>query len=288
MHSYLRAIGFSEYISKDEIIDISKKCFVCKSKFRYKDVEYVEIETKISDNMGIKFQGTEDNMGNFDMDCYFPYVFDERMQDAEEISIEKQIDGNGYKGVCEDLRLGVSLIFHLQNSHDYKALHWLDNYSVKRSTKIAFMGLSLEGKVLFPVVKTEREIQRKKVALNNRNKLLIAARQGDEEAMESLTMKDLDMYSMINKRIQSEDVFSIVDSSFMPYGIQCDRYTIIGTILDVKEQTNKMTKEKLYRMGIDCNDLMLTVVINQKDLLGEPVPGRRFKGVIWLQGFIRY
>jgi len=30
------------------------------------------------------------------------------------------------------------------------------------------------------------------------------------------------------------------------------------------------------------------VCINAKDLIGEPEEGRRFKGVIWLQGFVNY
>ena len=91
---------------------------------------------------------------------------------------------------------------------------------------------------------------------------------------------------MINRRIQKEDVFSIVDSSFMPYGIQCDRYTLIGTIVDILTRKNTLTGDKIYIMRVECNDMELTIVINSEDLLGEPIAGRRFKGVIWLQGKI--
>ena len=48
---------------------------------------------------------------------------------------------------------------------------------------------------------------------------MAAAREGDEEAMESLTLEDIDTYSMISKRIMTEDILSIVDTYFMPYGI---------------------------------------------------------------------
>ena len=37
-------------------------------------------------------------------------------------------------------------------------------------------------------------------------------------------------------------------------------------------------------MKIDSHDLKFMVCINSKDLLGEPQPGRRFKGQIWMQG----
>ena len=71
-------------------------------------------------------------------------------------------------------------------------------------------------------VKVEKEV------MKNRSNLIAAARDGDEEAMESLTMEDMDTYSMISQRIATEDLFSIVESYFMPYGIQCDQYSILG------------------------------------------------------------
>ena len=49
-----------------------------------------------------------------------------------------------------------------------------------------------------------------------------------------------------------------------------------------------MTKEELYLLYVECRDLVISVVVNKSDLLGEPAPGRRFKGVIWLQGKLTY
>ena len=57
---------------------------------------------------------------------------------------------------------------------------------------------------------------------------MAAAKNGDEEAMESLTIEDMDTYSMISQRVENEDVYSIVDSYFMPYGMECDLYNIHG------------------------------------------------------------
>ena len=47
---------------------------------------------------------------------------------------------------------------------------------------------------------------------------------------------------------------------------------------------NIYTKEEIYRMKIESHDLEFVICINSKDLLGEPQPGRRFKGQIWMQG----
>ena len=74
----------------------------------------------------------------------------------------------------------------------------------------------------------------------------------------------------------------------MPHGIESDQYNIMGEILDFYTIDNKRTKEKLYVLTLNSNHLIFDVCINQEDLMGEPVVGRRFKGVIWMQGRIHY
>lgn len=103
-------------------------------------------------------------------------------------------------------------------------------------------------------------------------------------AIETLTVEDLDLYSMVTKRIIKEDMYSIIETCFMPSGIECDQYSIIGNILSVTLVENELTKEHIYRLRVECNDMVFTVAINKADLLGEPAPGRRFKGQIWMQG----
>ena len=55
----------------------------------------------------------------------------------------------------------------------------------------------------------------------------------------------------------------------------------------LKKIRNIYTKEEIYRMKIESHDLEFVVCINSKDLLGEPQPGRRFKGQIWMQGTLK-
>ncbi len=52
-----------------------------------------------------------------------------------------------------------------------------------------------------------------------------AARKGDEEAIESLTLEDMDTYSMISQRIQEEDLFTVIDtfSCHMEWSVTCTR-----------------------------------------------------------------
>ena len=112
------------------------------------------------------------------------------------------------------------------------------------------------------------------------------ARNGVEDAIESLTMQDMGMYNTISKKIQESDVYSLVDTTFIPCGVESDHYAILGEILYIKDEINMYTNEKIYILTIVCNDIIIEIAINEQDLLGEPAIGRRFKGDIWLQGAV--
>ena len=114
--------------------------------------------------------------------------------------------------------------------------------------------------------------------------MIVAARQGDRCAMESLTLDDLDIYTQVNRRSHYEDILSIVETNFMPYGIETEHYSIIGNILDYTLCKNDYTNDNVYLLNVETNEMLMTIAINEKDLLGLPAPGRRFKGEIWLQG----
>ena len=83
-------------------------------------------------------------------------------------------------------------------------------------------------------------------------------------------------------------MFTLIDTSLMPYGVECDQYSILGEIMAMRMVTNKLTGEKIYILTIYCNELTFDVAINIIDLFGEPQVGRRFKGIIWLQGNINF
>ncbi len=74
----------------------------------------------------------------------------------------------------------------------------------------------------------------------------------------------------------------------MPYGVECDQYSILGEIIECEKIQNALTGEHLYVMTINCNELIFDVCINEADLLGEPAEGRRFKGIVWMQGYINF
>ena len=91
---------------------------------------------------------------------------------------------------------------------------------------------------------------------------------------------------MLSKRMLKEDILTIVTTYFMPYGIESDQYSVLGNILEIAEEKNIVTNEILYCMKLSCNDIIFDVCINKKDLIGEPMVGRRFKGNVWMQGSV--
>jgi hypothetical protein len=157
-----------------------------------------------------------------------------------------------------------------------------------KGTSLTLSALSVQGSIMMPLKKNERDIIKTKKASVSREQLMKAARSGDEEAIESLTLEDMDTYTSISKKIHQNDIYTIVDTYFMPYGVECDLYSIMGEILSVEEVVNCVTNEKIIKMSLLCNELTFDVCINKEDLYGEPEVGRRFKGVIWLQGYINF
>ena len=114
--------------------------------------------------------------------------------------------------------------------------------------------------------------------------MIEAARAGDQEAIERLTLDDMDTYNMVTNRSRKEDIFTIVTSYFMPYSVECDKYSVLGIITDSRIINNKVTGESMYYISMECNSIEIDFVISRENLLGEPAVGRRFKGNIWLQG----
>lgn len=74
----------------------------------------------------------------------------------------------------------------------------------------------------------------------------------------------MDMYTTISRRIQKDDIFSLVDTYFMPYGVECDQYSVLGEITELRLATNDVTGEKVYILTILCNELSFDVCINEK------------------------
>lgn len=291
MHDFLRAVGFGRIKDKNEyqmvlqnVLDEPTEVFMspCSMKSAFGGMAKA-----YADSMGIMAFGEFTPEADLEAEFYFPYLKGRSVTAMEYISIEKQPDKESYMGVCDDINLGVSLIFQLLNMKDYME-YCARHDKILKQLPITLSGLSISGKIILPVIRADEQKERRRMETTHRNQMLAAARQGDQEAIESLTIEDIDLYAAISNRAKSEDVLTIVESYFMPYGISCDQYSVMGNIVSVDTLTNMCTGEEIYRMNLECNDLVFDICINKKDLYGEPAPGRRFRGNIWLQGIVDF
>lgn len=287
MHKYLRSIGFSDVKSKAQLKEILTDVVMTSTDRSYSQLdehEKIAIMSKnISPSLGISVCGDFDEKGNFVYDYHFPYLRSFQKSLEEEIAVERHSSQISYSGVCEELNFGVLLIFYMQNFLSYFELC---KEGKMENTYVSLSGLSTRGTILLPLAKSSMDKRSEAFYAQKRKKLMLDARKGIEEAIETLTMQDMGLYNTIGRQISDSDVYSMVDTTFIPYGVESDHYAVLGEIFHVKQERNMYTNEKICILTILCNDIIMDIAINEQDLQGEPEVGRRFKGDIWLQGSI--
>ena len=289
MHSFLRSIGFSKYKNRKQLEPLYKNILGEPNRKIITtvsvDTSMLQFERDYAEKMGVALVGEVDSTGTCSIEHHFPYLKGDYTLEFGNIAIEKQTDKESYAGVCDDYRLGMTIIFYVSNIADYAKSKWF-NYSNRHIQQVRFSGLSTEGAILLGTGRTHAQKRRADARKSERYSLMQDANTGNPEAIENLTVHEIDSYTTATLRAGSEDILSIVDTSFMPCGVECDHYMIVGNILDVHELINSFTAEHIYNLLVEANDITLNVAINKADLVGEPMVGRRFRGEIWLQGVV--
>ena len=291
MHQYLKAIGFENIQTRKDLKKLLKDVeenFTHQTIVSYRPGEdFFEFQKEFGQDVGITLCGELDDEEHFEAAYYFPYFEGRGVTTYAEIDVQRKIEKEQYVGLCEDSKIGISLIFTLQNGVEYMREKQA-GLTKDVQTSVTFSGLAQDGMILLPVNKNEQQILNEKRASDTRRELMNAARKGDQAAIETLTFDDMDLYSKVSKRLANEDVFSSVDTYFMPFGAECDMYSIMGEILAVRERINRMTGVRLYQMRLNVNELTFDICVPADSVMGEPEIGRRFKGTIWLQGYINF
>lgn len=291
MHIFMDAVGLGQVHSRTDIEKLSKLILEEPDEKYITEVEdgilLTEIRKEFAKDIGVTLVGEYDKEQKFRMSHYYPYLKGSQITEEEDVTINRRIDTDAFTGMCDDLRLGISLIFYLRNSIAYLNFR-RKQLPFKPPVPVALSALSVRGKILLGNQEdpfTGESIQNWKT---RRNSLLREAKKGNMEAINLLTIDDIDMYASVSRRLLHEDLYSIVSTSFIPYGSESDNYTVLGKIQKVETRTNSLTGELIYLMLIECNEIVFPLIINGKQLIGEPAPGRRFKGNVWLQGTIQF
>jgi len=287
MHKYMRAIGFSKDLSRDE----QKSLFELILKNpddvvvwnKRNGVAMSEIEKDVAYNIGVSLRGEGIVGEDFVPEYFFPYIKGTGIKVFNNITVERHAEKESYAGVCEDEHMHLGIIFYLQNAFEYLGS---ENESVRKKmfNSVSFSGLCVSGKVIMPVAENIK-IDNNALA-KVKTEMIELAKGGDERVAEAMALEDINEYQQLSKRVMKEDIYSIVEQAFIPYGVECDNYMVIGEIINVTLSENYVTKEKLWVLKVRCRGYDIDICMNKEDLLGEPAVGRRFKGDIWLQGYI--
>ncbi|MBR1844417.1 MAG: DUF3881 family protein [Lachnospiraceae bacterium] len=317
MHRYLRAVGFSEFERKaqlDEFFDEHLKNENLISTYITGDMRLCgQYNINVCSNAGISVIGEQEKNALAKIDFYYPYIKGYDYTLIEECTIERHSDKESYAGIIDDYRMGIALIFYLTNGNVYNSL--LKKYKISdiKIDRIFLSALSIEGRVILPVDNKRKNVNefadKKRLNTEFRDNYENDIDFDDKSISERLIENIDDFSDGIDKkdisigigikipsnvvgaqemRLKNEDLYSIVETSLVPHGIECDKYQIVAEILSVTEKTNTYTNEKLYEMRVSTMGLQFNLMINEKDLDGEPLPGRRFRGVIWLLGEIEF
>ena len=152
MHKYLNAIGFHDIASEREWYQIlleSEKNFSGYDRIALDEhTDLCELRREYGNGIGISSYGfIDENDEAFRRECYFPYFSGSGVSSYADIAVEQKTFSPTYVGVCEDVKLGCSIIFHIQNGMEYIKEATLGGLN-KSSISVTFSGLALSGKIL--------------------------------------------------------------------------------------------------------------------------------------------
>ncbi len=287
MNQYYRAIGFSKIKSLQQLDRLCKE--VQRTPDRRSVVSHALNRSLVQldriyapEGLGVSLIGEMDAEGSLFVEYAYPYILPAAYPYMDEIQVERKSDRSGFYGVIDNINLSV--VFYLQNIAELTGALWRGPLPLTLSACIS--GLSLSARILLPIRKTEMDIQYEADKRMEELTNIRLVRRGDNEILERMMMQEMNVKDTLDHRLMSEDVLSIVDSSMIPYGLESDTYDIIGTILQVNETENSQTGEKIILLDVACLYYVIRIAVNRSDLIGEPMVGRRFRGVTWLQGIV--
>ena len=168
MHRFLRTVGFSEYQKKHNIDGLMKDL---ADHYRPDQIRKIqldeetnlcEVRAEMAPGMGVNIYGEMDETGDIRPEYYVPYIIGRSISSKADCSIQRHTNRETYAGLLDEYRVGISLIYYLENVMEYR-----ERQMAKISTDVDYVnlsGLSIKGKILLPIKKTQKEREMAKVA----------------------------------------------------------------------------------------------------------------------------
>ncbi len=292
MHTYFSCAGFSKYKIRTEVKNILDRLQEDNVQSinigRNEKNELIwEIYAKVSESIRICIDGyIDEKKGDLVRERYFPCLFASDISSMAESTVYRLVDYEYYSVILDDSRLGISIIYRMINNLEY-----ISRKNKKLSTKVVVNYISAwaeSAKIILPLFKTFEQAEFEKIESMNRFMRIDAAKNGDESAMEVLSEEDMMLYEMASKRLEHEDIYSIIETCIIPHGVECEIYSIVGDVVNFRIEENIYTKEEIYIFTVSCKDIVFDMALPKEKLEGEPKIGRRIKADIWMQGIAAF
>ena len=152
----MRAIGFSHFENKKKLQDVLMDVIVNSDRhaitMNQENTLIGEFSKNFADNMGIAVCGEFDEEEKFTFEYYYPFLEGNGITSHEDISVERHADKESYAGICDDINVGISLIFYLRNRIPYIKAQSTDKLPIKGTT-LTLSALSVNGSVMLPIKK---------------------------------------------------------------------------------------------------------------------------------------
>lgn len=286
---YIQALGFSQYNNKEkaetlvnDIIKNPTRRFISNYTKDHIKVEYYK---EYGEGFGLLVRGVLSDNEDLSVYSLLPYATGKLMTDTHEIDVVKVNEKDVYNGYCEESKSGTPISFYLQNVIDYLDVEEKEEVYIEGIRLTAYC---VEGTVILPIEKEDDDFELEEEVDAIREALLLEARNGDEDAMDILEEEVFEASEILQERLKSEDILSILEGFFVPIDDSDDVYSLLGEIIDVQMLENNYSKEAVCKMEIKCMNLLMDVYISGESLVGKPMKGMRFKGTAWIHGLIEF
>ena len=171
MHAYLKTIGFSKIKTTKELQEILRD--VVENYDRKKIVEteehhlFAEFSKEYAYDCGITVCGEIDENNRFQMEYYYPYFEGGQISSYEEVSVERHVDKESFAGACDDMRLGITMIFYLTHAAEYLEMKQ-KNALQPLPLPLSVSGLAAEGTILLPIQKDPEQVEKERRSTSRR------------------------------------------------------------------------------------------------------------------------
>ncbi len=234
----------------------------------------IDVKRRYTEDVSILIRSTLNTENALDVRLFIVSAEHGSFNRSENVRVSYNSDNIVAVAYTESEKTGTPINFVVNNVEEYEEAV---NYESKVSG-VYLSAFSSDAMIVLPIDEEESE-----AAIESGEDMVNKVLGGDA------TDDDfLDDMTMIRELLKTEDVLSVLEVYFFPIQDFDTMYSALGTILEVDKARIRYSENFLYKLKIRTMGLVIDVFVNEKNLLGEPSVGMRFKGNIWLHGRIAF